>query len=185
VLGAWFHPHLARLGGALVTPRARIRSALDGADGGLGDLLPWMFLVAAAARPVSLGRAILTGRSDPVVGLGLAVQRVLDFWMVPLLVVVAFGLAATALRWTGRRFEGAVADAASVGMVPLLLLASVGVLLDRGMGVDVSALPHHPIRWGHPSFLPRLVIGYGWSLGLWGLLVKELVNHRTDRTHSP
>ena len=162
---------LERLGGALVAPRAAVRAIAQGGPGGLSDIVPWLILLACAASPERLGKALLVARVDAAAGVGMLSRAFVATWA-PLVIALAAVALVASLIGAVSGFNRAL-DAAALLAAPVLLLTAVGVLLEQLAGVDVSWLPHHPLRWGRPGALVRWCAGYGWSTLLWlGLILR-------------
>lgn len=172
-------------GGILWAPRATIRRVLVGEGPGLGWLLVHAVLLTAAVRPTGFGQALLVGRTSPLGGLQMVLRLVTGRFALLWIGVVAIGVAA-ALVVRLRRSDvdvQAVVDAAALCVVPTMVLATAGVLL-RTVGLEISALPHRTLSGGIDGVLLRAVVGYGWTVLLWGLVWKASWRLSSDRSSS-
>jgi len=163
--------HLARLGAALIRPRAAVRARLNGGPGGLAELLPWTLLAAGAARPGGLGQSLLIARTDLLAGL----LRLAGVWS-ELVAPVLLGVVVVSVLAPGRsrsRVDGGDAfDAACLALVPLVLMVSVGALLEA-VGASGRWLPNRLPRGTDPAALTAAGLRYGWSFAILGLTLWE------------
>lgn len=162
--------HLTRLGGVLIRPRSTLLSIARGEQGRAWEIFPWLVVVIAAASPTEAGRALLLMRVEPVNGLFGFVSMIADRASAGLVgaVLAAFVLG----RWNVS-FDRAF-DCTMFMLVPFLLLVAIGAGLSL-LGAEIWFLPHRRMT-GVPWVIAlRSLVAYGWSLVLFGVVVRELV----------
>lgn len=169
--GARLGAHVARLGAALLHPRALVRARLDGGSGGLAELLPWTLVAAGVASPGGLGQSVLIARTEPLAGL-LRLAGVWSELVGPVLIgVVVVSLVAP--RLSKSAVDGGDAfDAACFALVPLALMVSLGAIVEAA-GIDARWLPNRTPRGTDAAALVGAALRYGWSFGVLGLTPVE------------
>ena len=167
--------HLGRLGGTVVAPRRTLRGILWWSEGHLAEVLVWMGVTVAVVEPVRTGRVLLMAQ----VGLLDAVSMFFGLFASRMTTpLVCAGAGALALRLFARGPDGArpplyaALDACAFMLVPYLVLAALGTLL-QGMGVGprwVWYLPHQPLRGAAWVVTVRTVVAFAIPLALWIVL---------------
>ncbi len=152
---------LARLGAAIVAPKALVRSVLHESRGHWIEWLVPTLVAVAVARPTAFGQALLLGRREPLVGL----LRLANAWS-QLFAPVIF--AALLVGWLANRAhrsseERDVFAAAIYAVVPLVFVLSVGALAES-VGVDRRWLPQSGLAGPLPHRLYIAAVRYGWSM---------------------
>ncbi len=154
----------------ILHPRATLDAVIHARAATLLGLLPWFAIVAFALEPVRTGQALLLFKVGLLDGLMTLVQVFGNRMAQPFVGIVAasalLALVETFLRPRDQRHGFDVAlDASTFALVPYLLLASVGRLLQVA-GLDLWWLPHHSIRgvWWERAI--EIAAAYGWSAAL-------------------
>jgi cytochrome c biogenesis protein CcmG, thiol:disulfide interchange protein DsbE len=161
----------ARIGAALVAPRAAIAAADHPEDGGksvsdLAALFGLTVLALLTAEVVTAGWILVSGEIGGGLGsLAAALSRVVSGHLTFLL-VLAVAIYALAGR---RRSLGRDLDLACASLVPLLVVQIAAALLFSLAGVRPSSMVHDAIAY----------LGYGWSMAL-GLLAVQHARSRGD-----
>lgn len=177
---------LGRLGGALLVPQRTLLGVLTRGGGSLFEVLLLALLTGIVVEPTRAGQVVLMLRSSLLDGLVMALQTLVGRFTPALLgalggalVLVAVARARGVLPELG--FDRAL-DACAYALVPHLVLALVGATAAQ-LGLDLWFLPHHPLRGRGLDLVWRFVAGLGWSLALWGLLLRHTL--RVPFTRSP
>ncbi|HOX44953.1 MAG TPA: TlpA disulfide reductase family protein [Myxococcota bacterium] len=171
---------LRRGAGVLVAPGRTLGRVVWAGEGGLGDAL-WLLLpILLVTAPLEAASAGLSAERSFLLALNKLVSLYLHFALAPLGASLAAGLLlAVALRLRGRgevRVDGILAAAAFL-WVPTGLLGMLGALLEEA-GLALPWLPHLPLAAfladgpSPGSILLRVALSYGWSLGLFVVLVR-------------
>lgn len=175
--------HLERLGGIILHPRRTILAILAERPGGLTEILAWASLVSCALQPVGAGQALLLVRASPLDGVMSLVSVIASRLSLALGGVIAAAVLLALLERVrvkdaaARRGFDLALDACAYLLVPYLLLASVGQLL-AASGLDLGWMPHHNVRGRFGDRLLQAAVAYGWSIGLYALLVHAYLEPR-------
>lgn len=175
---------LGRLGGALLLPQRTLIGVLTRGGGSLFEVLLLALLTGVVVEPIRAGQVVLMVRSDVIDGVVMALQTLVGRFTPALLgavggalVLVAVARARGVLPELG--FDRAL-DACAYALVPHLVLAVVGASLAQ-LGLDLWFLPHHPLRGRGLDLWWRGLAGLGWSLALWGLLLRHTLRVPSSR----
>lgn len=175
----WLH----RLAGVLVAPRRTMQALLAGGQGGIAEVLGWMFLVMLGTQPAETAGTILgASRGILPAAARLLQQFVLGYALLPLVVSLALGLLLAGLvRLRGQKVAiDGVLTAAVYLWVPVGVLAILGALLLEA-GWRQALLPHVPLQvflalepaWWELGL--RLGLSYGWSAWLAWVLFRAVL----------
>ncbi len=183
---------LGRLAGVLVAPRSTLRGLIHRGQGGVSDVLGFMFLAMLGTLPVDTAIALISASRAVVLALSKLVGQFIHFSLFPLVVLLALGLVlAGVLRMLGSRapIDGLLTAAVYL-WVPVGVLGLLGALLAE-LGLALTVLPHVPLAVFlrlEPSWwqvVLRLALSYGWSAWLAWVLVRVAIGQGLDKTPDP
>lgn len=150
------------------------------------ELMPWFVLVTAVLAPTGTGKALLVGRLDVLDGLLLFVNLIARRMLGPL---IGLFVAASLLHLLDRlRHRGdmkvpfdVALDATTFTLVPFLLLACLGALLNKA-GFELWFMPHRSLQAPGWAGIARIAAAFAWPVALFSVLVHQVWARPAERS---